>query len=204
MAQIGRPPIPRLPVDPLLDVLGTRRIGFAAKLLGEVDPRNFYRYCKSGGLPVHYADKLAVRIGRTPHEIWGDLYDAVEWRRVDLDTVRFLETQNMTRPQLQTAVLQVAKLNDWEAHTTDARRIEGGFPDLTLVRPPRLVFAALKTARGRMTEPQKRWRDKLLETQAEWYLWRPADLEMIVLLLGRPMTTRDRWTSYSTRPLDAA
>lgn len=201
---MARPFIPRLPVEPLFHRLGTHRISFAAKLLGEVDARNFYRYCKQGGIPVHIADRYAVRLGVTPHEIWGEMYDAIDWRRSDLDTVRYVETDSMTRAQLEAAVKQIAELAGWLTHRSGENRSEGGYPTLILVRPPRLVFVHLKSSRGRMTEAQKRWRNQLLGTEAEWYLWRPADLQHIATLLGRPMTTRDQWISYSTQPQDAA
>jgi hypothetical protein len=124
---------------------------------------------------------------------------------VDLDVVRKIETDGMTEAHLQYAVEQIATLNGWEHHhTPDSRRSRSGYPDLTLVRPPRLVFAELKSMRGRLSDRQKVWRDQLIEADQEWYLWRPSDLEEIVMLLGHDMTTREQWSSYSSPPKDAA
>lgn len=59
-----------------------------------------------------------------------------------------------------------------------------GYPDLTLVRPPRLIFAELKPERGSLEEEQKTWRDKLSAVPgAEWYLWRPRDYDAIERIL---------------------
>jgi hypothetical protein len=50
-----------------------------------------------------------------------------------------------------------------------------GFPDLVLVRGPRLVFVELKSQVGRLTKEQLRWQEALLEAGAEHYVWRPMD-----------------------------
>jgi hypothetical protein len=51
-----------------------------------------------------------------------------------------------------------------------------GFPDLVLIRPPRLVFAELKTGRGRLTKAQVECL-ALLECipGAEVYVWVSTD-----------------------------
>lgn len=49
-----------------------------------------------------------------------------------------------------------------------------GFPDLVLARPPRIVFAELKTERGKLGKGQGPWL-KALRPAAEVYLWRPSD-----------------------------
>lgn len=81
-------------------------------------------------------------------------------------------------------VLEVAALRSWLAyHTRDSRGSNPGFPDLVLVRRPRLIFAELKSA-GRYPTPAQR--DWLLELEhvaesrpLEVYVWRPADLDEI-------------------------
>lgn len=50
-----------------------------------------------------------------------------------------------------------------------------GWPDLVLVRD-RVVFVELKATTS-LSEEQKRVRDILRDADAEWYCWRPADLE---------------------------
>lgn len=60
-----------------------------------------------------------------------------------------------------------------------------GFPDLTMVRNGRIVFAELKTARGRVEDEQREWLQDL-ESAAlrvpgaiEVYLWRPVNRPQI-------------------------
>lgn len=83
---------------------------------------------------------------------------------------------------LQTKVIQLAVIHGWlHYHTHDSRRSAPGFPDLVLVRPPRIVFAELKTTRGTLTGPQDMWMAKLKEAaganpHVEVYLWRPSHL----------------------------
>lgn len=44
-----------------------------------------------------------------------------------------------------------------------------------MLRRSRLVFAELKSTRGRVTPEQQAWLDQLPATGTETYLWRPAD-----------------------------
>ncbi len=82
----------------------------------------------------------------------------------------------MTERQLQAAIVDTARLLGWRAyHTHDSRRSEPGYPDLTLVRGRRLIFAELKTAKGRVAPGQQTWLDELSNARAETYLWRPDD-----------------------------
>jgi len=77
-------------------------------------------------------------------------------------------------------VVAMAKALGWLCyHTYDARRCEPGFPDLVMLRPPRLVFAELKTARGRVKAAQQTWLDALRAAGAEAYLWRPGDADEV-------------------------
>jgi hypothetical protein len=49
-----------------------------------------------------------------------------------------------------------------------------GWPDLTLVRGEQLIFAELKSDRGRLTDQQQVWLE-VLGKVAEVYEWRPCD-----------------------------
>lgn len=71
-------------------------------------------------------------------------------------------------------------------HTFDSRRSTYGFPDLVLVRRPRLIFAELKTETGRLTRDQQDWLEDLDACgPAETYVWRPSDrFEMDRILLA--------------------
>lgn len=54
-------------------------------------------------------------------------------------------------------------------------RNESGFPDLVLVRRPRVIFAELKAERGRLLDAQRDWLAALRDCSVESYLWRPSD-----------------------------
>lgn len=85
----------------------------------------------------------------------------------------------------QRQVLDLARILGWHAyHPALSKWSERGWPDLALVRPPRLVFAELKAERGRTTEHQERWLGLLRDCAGvEVFLWRPADLEQIAAVL---------------------
>lgn len=72
-------------------------------------------------------------------------------------------------------------------HTYRSKRSPAGFPDLVLVKPPRLIFAELKSDDGRTTADQDEWLADLGRVPAaETYVWRPGDLELIAeILAGR-------------------
>ena len=50
-----------------------------------------------------------------------------------------------------------------------------GFPDLTMVRRGKLVFAELKTEKGNLTKAQAWWLAGLKQAHPHVYLWRPSD-----------------------------
>ena len=70
-------------------------------------------------------------------------------------------------------------------HTYDSRRSTAGFPDLVLVKPPVVVFAELKTEKGKTSEEQRIWLEQLgLCTDIEVHLWRPSNWDEIEERLG--------------------
>lgn len=78
--------------------------------------------------------------------------------------------------QFQQQVLDVAHLRGWWTHHEyDSRRGTPGWPDLVLVRE-RIVYAELKTMRGRVSKEQKDVMARLQAAGAEVYLWRPSDI----------------------------
>ena len=87
-------------------------------------------------------------------------------------------------------LLQVRELARYESwltyHTHRSTRSEPGFPDLVLVRPPRVIFAELKTEKGKLSADQEAWLDVLDRcNEVETYLWRPLDWDRIVEKLKR-------------------
>ena len=60
-----------------------------------------------------------------------------------------------------------------------------GFPDLVLAHIERgLVFAELKTEKGKASDSQLSWM-RTLHPHAECYLWRPSDLTFIAQRLSQ-------------------
>lgn len=78
-----------------------------------------------------------------------------------------IQAQRMSEAQLQAAVIELAeRLGYLVYHTYDSRRSQAGFPDLVLAHSAgRLIFAELKTERGRMSAPQRRWLDALAQSR---------------------------------------
>jgi hypothetical protein len=92
----------------------------------------------------------------------------------------------------QAVVVETARLAGWRcAHFRPARTDKGwrtpvtadgaGWPDLVLVRPPRILFVELKSETGQLRPNQTEWLDVLrLLPQVEVYLWRPGDWDTVV------------------------
>lgn len=113
----------------------------------------------------------------------------------------------LTEAEFGERVLQLASVYGWLIHHDRPARnrrgkwathIQGhpGFPDLVLVRPTngrgRVIFAELKSEKGRLTEDQQSWLRALGHTPGgqhrqatdpganpEVYVWRPSDMPEI-------------------------
>ena len=88
---------------------------------------------------------------------------------------------------LERAVRDYAELMGWLVyHTHDSQHSPAGMPDLLLVRPPRVVFAELKTENGRVRPAQQVWLDALQACDGvEAFVWRPSDWPAIEATLRR-------------------
>jgi hypothetical protein len=92
----------------------------------------------------------------------------------------------VSEKQLRATILQAASLCRWHAYFTwNSLHSPAGYPDLTLVRGNRLIFAELKSPTGRVTPAQQDWLTALEAVQAPPLVdvWRPADLDRVLDLL---------------------
>ena len=89
----------------------------------------------------------------------------------------------MTESDLSRAVIELAELLGWRVYSIrNSRRgivqsaTGPGYPDLTLVKPPRVVFAELKVGRNRPTAAQEGWLEALDRCPGvESHLWTDLD-----------------------------
>lgn len=88
----------------------------------------------------------------------------------------------ISEKELMANVIELARFCGWmHYHTYESRRSPHGFPDLVLIRRGRLLFAELKSERGRLTIAQKSWLDELKDIElksgrvVEVHVWRPHD-----------------------------
>lgn len=90
----------------------------------------------------------------------------------------------MTEAEFQAAVVDLARRLGWVVyHVPDSRRVTArGCPDLVMIheRQRRLIFAELKSAKGRLSEEQALWLRVLKTAGVEAYLWRPTDLGQVI------------------------
>ena len=85
-------------------------------------------------------------------------------------------------------VRDLARALGWlEYHPYRSDRSTPGFPDLVMVKAPRVIFAELKMAKGKVSHSQEIWLQELNDCGGvETYLWRPQDRQEIAdCLSGR-------------------
>ncbi len=87
----------------------------------------------------------------------------------------------VTEASWQATVVEAADLFGWYCyHNPDSRRSNAGFPDLVLIRPPRVMFLELKRETGRLSPTQ---RDIVAALEncpgVEVHVARPSDWEQV-------------------------
>jgi hypothetical protein len=91
--------------------------------------------------------------------------------------------KRMTEAELAANILDAAAKLGWRVKRDPTWRATcacPGFPDLTMARETangqaRLIFAELKTERGKLTDPQVEWLALLSMAGHRAYVWRPRD-----------------------------
>jgi hypothetical protein len=105
-----------------------------------------------------------------------------------------------TEAQFMAGVLEYAGLRGWrwwrDQATNTPRRCSGcgmirrtprnaaGWPDLVLIRRPRIIFAELKAEDGVVSEDQRAWLDELAACGQHVYVWYPSswpEIEAVLL-----------------------
>lgn len=84
----------------------------------------------------------------------------------------------MTEKELQQSVIDLCAVLKYQVyHTLNSKGSAAGFPDLTIVggRHDRLVFAELKSTKGKVTQSQALWLQELANAGSHVYVWRPYD-----------------------------
>ena len=120
-------------------------------------------------------------------------------------SARRLLAQAMSEEELLRVVIDMARLYGWLVyHARPALRLDGrwrtptqgevGFPDLILVGRGQLLAVELKTERGRLSEPQKRWLDAMTAADLPAAVWRPRHLDQArAYLAGERKAVPGRW-----------
>ena len=92
----------------------------------------------------------------------------------------------MSEAEFMRQVVQLARLLGWWVHHAHiSRGGEAGLPDLVMVKAGRpVVYAELKTERGKVTPEQQAVLDLLRTTPSQVFLWRPTDWDEIQRVLG--------------------
>lgn len=104
----------------------------------------------------------------------------------------------LTEKQFSQQVVDLAKMLGWRIYRTWLPiHSPAGFPDLVLLKPPRLIFAELESEKGQTTPKQDEWLEDLRAASTrqdhcgmpehvgfDVFLWRPDDLDAIARILG--------------------
>lgn len=112
----------------------------------------------------------------------------------------------MSERVLKNTIVMYARRYGWLVHhDLPSQRANGswstavqgdsGFPDLVLVHPgnpdrhsqAQIIYAELKTQRGKLTTGQQQWLDALQASCQTAVVWRPNDLQDIFTKLRTPL-----------------
>lgn len=97
----------------------------------------------------------------------------------------------ITEKDFQGQIKDLAKLFGWlYYHTWRSIHSPAGFPDCVMIRGGRLIFAELKSEKGKLSEKQEEWITAMrlgqkFATMPNWevYVWRPSQIEEIIEIL---------------------
>lgn len=87
----------------------------------------------------------------------------------------------MSEEQFQQRILDYCELRGLLVfHDNDSRRNRAGFPDLVIVGDHGVIFAELKTDKGKLRPDQETWLLRLHKAKSTAVVWRPSQWDLIV------------------------
>ncbi len=91
----------------------------------------------------------------------------------------------ITEKEFLGRVRDLAKICHWRFyHPFLSKWSECGYPDITLVRPPRIIYAEIKRENGELSPSQVEWAELLKACPGvEYYCWKPSQWDEIVGVL---------------------
>lgn len=98
----------------------------------------------------------------------------------------------VSEKDFQATVIKAAWMAGWKYyHPPDnkpnaagwSQKIVAGFPDLVLVKPPKMMFVELKRETGETTEEQDEWLQAFRDCGIVSYVWRPSQIVEILKIL---------------------
>lgn len=104
------------------------------------------------------------------------------------------KVEPLTEKQWERQVVELAEFCGWEHyHAWLSIHSPTGWPDEALLKPPDLIFAELKSEKGKLTAAQEKYIGLLRACGMRVYVWRPSDIdEVISVLSGRPAPKQGR------------
>lgn len=113
----------------------------------------------------------------------------------------------LTESEFQSMIVDRARARGWLIHHDRRQDLgiggDAGFPDLVLARAGVVLFVEVKTARGRLSEHQRRWLEALGPSDANPYrvVWRPDDWSSICHVVDH-LGSGDRVDQHTRALLD--
>jgi hypothetical protein len=91
---------------------------------------------------------------------------------------------DISEAQFQWEIVKLARRHGWAAHHHfDSRKSEVGWPDLVLIRGPKIIFRELKVRGNTLSAAQANWIDLLIIAGQDAAVWTERDWPAIENIL---------------------